>query len=45
VGDLKAVEWQKKAVSICKQNDEFRGSLDEVESTLQKYQTKLNRGI
>lgn len=46
MGDLKAaVEWQKKAVNICKHKDEFRGSLDEVEGTLQKYQHKLNRGI
>lgn len=46
MGDLKgAVEWQKKAVNICRTNDEFRGSLDEVEETLQRYQTKLNRGI
>lgn len=46
MGDLKgAVEWQKKAVNICRNNDEFRGSLDEVEETLQRYQTKLNRGI
>lgn len=46
MGDLKgAIEWQKKAVNICRNNDEFRGSLDEVEETLQKYQHKLNRGI
>lgn len=46
LGDLKAaIEWQKKAVKICQSNDEFRGSLNEVENTLQRYQNKLNRGI
>jgi len=45
-GDLKgAVQWQTKAVEICKNDRAYRQFREDIEKALEDYQTRLNKGI
>lgn len=45
-GDLKgAIQWQKKAVELCKSDKQFRQFREDLEKALEDYEARMSKGI